>query len=179
MNIDDGSPSTRIKVPADKVCWVIGTKGAVIKDIQRKTGTRMQVENPDKNDEALNLRSITIVGTEEQQQAAIAEVNRVIGTTAGMKEFKEDDFSKSNSTGYMPGMTPLNSMFSSSMDFETMQKYMEMQIMNNPHMFGMQPQAGGMPMPPPGGSENHMPERSAAPASGHDEDDSSPPPGFE
>ena len=179
MNIDDGSPSTRIKVPADKVCWVIGTKGAVIKDIQRKTGTRMQVENPDKNDEALSLRSITIVGTEEQQKAAIAEVNRVIGTTAGMKEFKEDDFSKSNSTGYMPGMTPLNSMFSSSMDFETMQKYMEMQMMNNPYMFGMQPQAG-VPMPPAARGENHIQEQNAGPASGRDEnDDCSPPPGFE
>lgn len=69
-------PSTRIHIPADKVCWVIGQRGATIKDIQRKTGTIVQVDTDD--DRNGSLRTILIAGTEEQQQAAIAEINRVI-----------------------------------------------------------------------------------------------------
>ena len=41
--VDVDGPSTRIHIPADKVCWVIGQRGATIKDIQRKTGTIVQV----------------------------------------------------------------------------------------------------------------------------------------
>ena len=149
--VDVDGPSTRIHIPADKVCWVIGQRGATIKDIQRKTGTIVQVDTDD--DRNGSLRTILIAGTEEQQQAAIAEINRVIGTTAGTREFREDEFAKQNG-GYMPTMTPMTSMFSSSIDLETMQKFMEKQMMNNAYMYGMQPQGGnpgapeGAPVPP-------------------------------
>lgn len=142
---DVEGPSTRIHIPADKVCWVIGQRGATIKDIQRKTGTVLQVDT-DEDDRQSNLRTIVIAGTEEQQQAAIAEINRVIGTTAGTREFREDEFAKQNGA-YMPTMTPMTSMFSSSVDFETMQKFMENQMMNNPYLYGMQAQGGAAAQP--------------------------------
>ena len=144
----DGQPFSKMMIPSDKVSLVIGTRGAVIMDIQRRSGAKVQVEKADPNDRAgLGLRTVVIVGTEEQQAEARAEINRVIGTTAGTREFKEDEFASGAQSTYIPGVGPLNSIFNSAIDFETMQKLMEMQ-MSSSFMYGQQPTPDGQPPQP-------------------------------
>lgn len=42
--LPEGAQSVRVMIPSDKVSFVIGTKGAVIHDIQRNSGAIVQVE---------------------------------------------------------------------------------------------------------------------------------------
>ena len=165
--VDVDGPSTRIHIPADKVCWVIGQRGATIKDIQRKTGTIVQVDTDD--DRNGSLRTILIAGTEEQQQAAIAEINRVIGTTAGTREFREDEFA------YMYGMQPQagNPGAPEGAPVPPMPPMQPMQGMQGmPPMQGMQGMQG---MPPMQGGTPHMEAKETVPGM----EDEALPPGVE
>lgn len=85
-------------IPSDKVSFVIGTKGAVIHDIQRNSGAIVQVERGDSKDPNSLLRGVNISGSAEQIEAAKAEINRVIGTTAGVHEFRDDESRRSHRT---------------------------------------------------------------------------------
>ena len=121
-------------IPSDKVSFVIGTKGAVIHDIQRNSGAIVQVERGDSKDPNSLLRGVNISGSAEQIEAAKAEINRVIGTTAGVHEFRDDEFAKEPQNPYMSGPGGMGSLFNTALDLESMQKYMEMQMMSQQGM---------------------------------------------
>ena len=177
--LPEGAQTVRVMIPSDKVSFVIGTKGAVIHDIQRNSGAIVQVERGDSKDPNSLLRGVNISGNAEQIEAAKAEINRVIGTTAGVHEFHDDDFAKEPHNPYMPGVGAMGSLFNTALDLESMQKYMEMQMMSqqgmNPY-YGMYP---GAPQQPPAGAPVPPPPASAAaqpPVPGEEED---APPGFD
>lgn len=98
------------------------------------------------------MRYVSIHGSQKQQEDAQAEVNRILGTTAGSKEYKEDSFAQ-DPRSYMAGISPFNNLFNSSVDLDTVQKMYNEQAF----MYFMQP---GMPqpgMPPPGPPQPGMP----------------------
>ena len=169
---DGDAPPIRLLVPADKVCLVIGTHGAVVQDIQRKSGAGLHVDRADAKDHP-GMRYVSIHGTQKQQEDAQAEVNRILGTTAGSKEYNEDSFVQ-DARSFVPGIGSINTMFNSSVDLETAQKMLnEQAFMYSMHMMsGMQPgmPQPGMPqpgmyhpgmsqpgMPPPGPQQSAMP----------------------
>ena len=177
--IPEGAQTVRVMIPSDKVSFVIGTKGAVIHDNQRNSGAIVQVERGDSKDPNSLLRGVNISGSAEQIEAAKAEINRVIGTTAGVHEFHDDDFAKEPQNPYMSGPGGMGSLFNTALDLESMQKYMEMQMMSqqgmNPY-YGMYP---GAPQQPPAGTAMPPPPTHPAaqpPVPGEEED---APPGFD
>ena len=135
---------------------MIGTRGAVVQDIQRKSGAHLHVDRADAKDHP-GMRYVSIHGSQKQQEDAQAEVNRILGTTAGSKEYKEDSFAQ-DPRSYMAGISPFNNLFNSSVDLDTVQKMYNEQAF----MYFMQPgmPQPGMPqpgMPPPGPPQPGMP----------------------
>ena len=183
MPEDGDAPPIRLLVPSDKVCLVIGTHGAVVQDIQRKSGARLHVDRRDAKDHP-GMRYVSIHGTQKQQEDAQAEVNRILGTTAGSKEYNEDSFAQDNRS-FMPGFGPFNGLFNSSVDLDTVQKMYNEQAYMYFMQPGMQPgmqqpgmqqpgmQQPGMPQPgmQPGMSQPGMPQPGMQPTM--------PPPGMQ
>ena len=179
---------------------MIGSRGATIKDIQHRTGAMLEVEkggfphqhqSSSSSTSSADLKQITIMGTPDQIEAAKAEINRIIGTTAGIREYHENEFAGDPSAmhqgmqyGIQPGIQPgmqngmfnFNAMFNGSMDLETMTKMWETQGLMGAMMGGIMPS-----MQPPMQStqppvQSTQPPSYQQPAQG-DEDDF-PPPGF-
>ncbi|KNB42875.1 hypothetical protein JH06_3357 [Blastocystis sp. subtype 4] len=129
-----GMPTIQMTVPDDKVGLVIGKGGVIIKDIQLRTKAFIQI--PGKPVEGSNppVRLINIAGTEEQMKAAKEEIQRMIGTTAGVgQEYKEQSQPMNNPWSGM------QAMFNGAADLDQMQQYMQMQMqMSNPSFYHMQ-----------------------------------------
>ncbi|EME28131.1 hypothetical protein Gasu_43000 isoform 2 [Galdieria sulphuraria] len=54
------SISLRIQIPNDKVGWLIGKSGSTIRELQQRSGARIQVAKPSETD--IHTRSVTITG---------------------------------------------------------------------------------------------------------------------
>lgn len=183
----------KLQVPADKVSLIIGTHGATIKDVQQRTGAFLDIEKtmPQQYNQSSSsspaLRQITISGTQEQIEAAKSEINRIIGTTAGIREYRDDEFAGNTTqmnASMPPNMQPgtpmgmlmgMRAMFNSAMDYETMRQFMESQM-----YYGMAPPNMPPPnMPPPSDAiaSSYPPPPPPPPPAAGDEADY-PPPGM-
>jgi len=56
------SISLRIQIPNDKVGWIIGKGGSTIRELQQRSGARIQVSKPSETDTRTNTRPVTITG---------------------------------------------------------------------------------------------------------------------
>ena len=77
-------------------------------------------------------RLINIAGTEDQMKAAKEEIQRMIGTTAGVGQ----DYKEQNQLLNNP-WSGIQAMFNGAADLDQMQQFMQMQ-MNNPSFYPMQ-----------------------------------------
>ncbi|GJQ15996.1 hypothetical protein GpartN1_g7813.t1 [Galdieria partita] len=56
------SISVRIQIPNDKVGWLIGKSGCTIRELQQRSGARIQVSKPSEADTHTDTRPVTITG---------------------------------------------------------------------------------------------------------------------
>ena len=176
---------------------MIGTRGATIKDIQHRTGAMLEVEkggfphqhhqSSSSSTSSADLKQITISGTPDQIEAAKAEINRIIGTTAGIREYQDNEFAGNSSAmnqgiqygmqpGMQPGMYNFNAMFNGSMDLETMTKMWETQGLMGAMMGGMMPPMQPPMQPTPSQTQTSLPPSYQQPS--HGDEDDFPPPGL-
>ena len=72
-----------IFIPRERVGLVVGTRGATIQDVQRRTGTSVQVSkeaDPDHPD----MRSIVITGSEENVKEAKRQILKIADVAVGV-----------------------------------------------------------------------------------------------
>ena len=144
-SIPPGMPVSTITVPDDKVGLVIGKGGTIIKDIQLRSGAYIQIPGKPLPGVFPPVRVINIAGTEEQQQLAKAEIQKMIGTTAGTgHEYKEVE-----EVPRWDPMAQMRSMLASGMDFSQMEQYMQMQYQMGSQDYYRAQQSGMAPGPQP------------------------------
>lgn len=129
---------------------------------------------------------VFIAGTEEQQQAAKQEIQRMIGTIAGVgNEYRE-------AQGGVPQWNPMagmRSLFNGSLDLDQLQQYMQIQMqISNPNFYqnpaapavGEQPEGaqsaypGYVPATSEASAANPQPEKQEEAPPGMDDNDAPP-----